>query len=94
MQVQQATLRLEVNCPSRKLEVLGFAGAEPTVLQSQQNPIGVVNVRIADPRVLQLGADGGLLLGLYVDRGVTSENDTQWRIEDAQLELAGRMASP
>ncbi|MCO6454462.1 MAG: hypothetical protein J5I93_04020, partial [Pirellulaceae bacterium] len=92
MRVEQATLRLDLNCPSRQLDVAGFnLDREPVLLGHYSGPVGRVTLRIRDDGVLRLDENGGLLLALYVDRQASPDNDTAWRIEDAQLELTGRM---
>lgn len=91
LDVQGATLQLKLHCPTRTVEVVGFADRQPVVLARYESPQRVVSLAIRRPEVLQLDAGGSLLLGVYVDRGATTDNEAEWRIEDAQLELTGRV---
>jgi len=92
LQVQRATLTLQLTAPSRTLEILRFVDGRKEPLRQVRNPIGQMVERFPAAELPPLDAHGGLLLGLAV--GAAAEKGTRaegppWKIEMAQLEAAG-----
>ncbi len=94
LQIERAVCWIEINAPSRQLEVLAYQSGEPVSLISQSNPLGRLRVEIDRAELLQLDADGGLLLGIHVRAMADSGSSLAWKIDDVQLEVQGRVLAP
>jgi hypothetical protein len=87
LQVERATLHIDISAPGRPLEV--FADVAEEVLATRASPVGKLRIDIERPDVLQPDAGGGVHLGLAVS-GPPGRDE--WRINELRLELAGRIA--
>jgi hypothetical protein len=93
-QVERAVCWIDIKAPSRQLEVLAYQDGEPVSLLSQPNPLGRLQVEIDRSELLQLDADGGLLLGITVRAMTSSGSSLAWKIDDLQLEVHGQALAP
>lgn len=91
LQIERAVCWIDMNAPSRHLEVLAYENGEPVSLVSQPNPLGRLRVEIDRPELLQLDAEGGLLLGLTIGTAPGTSSSLAWKIDDIQLEVHGQM---
>jgi hypothetical protein len=77
-----ARLRVEVSGPIGRLEVAGWKNGELQVLKEWMDPVGLLELSIDDPAVLQV-TDGGVLLRFSA--GDPSRPQLTQRTEDGQL---------
>ncbi len=97
--VQRGRLTVQVTGPIVQLEIAGHRRNQNDVvpIKSWSDPVGTVSLEITDPEVLQVAADGGLLLRVsagdpkLLDQAtLTPDRDAKlsyWRIESLALEL-------
>ena len=105
LQIDQATVTIKINAPSRTLRIEGTVDGNPTVLHEQSNPNGVLRIVIARPDALELDAAGGFHLiiqvtetelqsqiraGLATPEGRQFENST-WQIDYVRVDARGTM---
>lgn len=98
LNVERATLRLNVRASSRKVAVYGYAGEQPSKLAEVESPIDPIRVDVTDRRLVTPDADGFLYLGVDVGERLKSPSggpkqadlDEKWRIDSLSLEVAGR----
>ena len=96
----KARIDVKVSGAMGEFEILGVKEAVETSLQSVRNPVGSMQFEIDDPTVLQVDANGRMVLG--VKAGVTPDPSQQaagdpmanlaknyWRIESLTLQLWG-----
>jgi len=91
--LNQARLTLDIEAPSRTLEILGVADGQYETVFTKSNPIGRIEVDIANPSLLKVDETGGFMLGLLVSdpNGVPKrQHKSRWEIKSLQLEVAGR----
>jgi len=67
-QLKTAKLTIKINAPSRSLEVLGMQDGVRAVIETHNNPSGVIHVNIDDPKLLQLDEKGSLQFGIKVSQ--------------------------
>jgi hypothetical protein len=90
--LERATLRLKVRAPSRRLTVSGIADGRLVTLHESESPTAdPVRLEIADQRMLQLDAQGGLHLNVTVGEA-SGAGDARWTIESIGLDVVGRTA--
>ncbi len=92
LQVQRSTLTLQITAPSRTLKILRNVDGRNEVLQQLSNPIGEIVKSFQEADLPPLDAQGGLLLGLVVGPAAEAGSRAEgppWKIEMAQLEIAG-----
>jgi hypothetical protein len=100
---QSATLRIRIDAPGRLVEVRGRTAEGARPLAEWHSPHGTLRYTIEDAEVLQLDAQGGLLLGIHVGAdGPASPAEAEigvrpgqeWVIESVALEVSGASAEP
>lgn len=79
LQIERAVCWIDMHAPSRQLEVLAYQDEQPVSLIRQPNPLGRLRVEIDRPELLQLDADGGLLLGFTVRTTTGSSSPLAWK---------------
>ena len=92
LQLQRARLTLQITAPSRTVEILRYVGTRKQPLHQVSNPIGRIERTFQDAELPPLDADGCLLVGITVGPAVEAGNGPErkpWKIELAQLEIAG-----
>jgi hypothetical protein len=95
-----AVLTMDVEFHGFDLEFLSVEGKELTVSQSLSNPVGVQTISIDQSDMLQLDADGGLLIVLQAAAGKEQtekgkrDKDYTWHIKDLSLQLRGQRLAP
>jgi hypothetical protein len=93
LEIDRATVSLDISAPGRPLEILAGLGRNE-VLATRVSPLGRLRIQIDRPEVLQPDAAGGVYLGIAVgDSGQAAKGKTvaEWAINDLRLELAGRI---
>jgi len=93
IELSRATFTVDINAPSRKMEVLGVSGEDAVLIATDNSPIGSFAYEIDDTEVLKLDSYGGLLLGIDLGEstrptGANSENT--WNVNSVQLQLYGK----
>ena len=92
LQLQRARLTLQITAPSRTLEILRYVGTRKQPLYQVANPIGRIERTFQDAELPPLDAAGCVLVGIIVGPAAGAGNGperTPWKIEMAQLEIAG-----
>jgi hypothetical protein len=103
LQIDRATVSVDVSAPGRPLEILAGLGRDE-VLATRVSPRGRLRIQIDRPEVLQPDAAGGVYLGIAVGDSGQAGGQTarlgevelrqtvaEWAINDLRLELAGRI---
>jgi hypothetical protein len=98
MQLEHATLTVQINAPSRELEITGWAAKTPISLARRSGPVGTLQFEIDRADVLQLDDQGGLLLAIDVGghQPLPSRDfrslmaSPAWRIDAVRLEVTGQ----
>lgn len=92
LQIDRATVSVDVSAPGRPLEILAGLGRDE-VLATRVSPLGRLRIQIDRPEVLQPDAAGGIYLGIAVGDSGQAGGQTvaEWAINDLRLELAGRI---
>jgi hypothetical protein len=95
LRVERAALGVDLNAQARPFEVFAGEGPAAEVLASQNSPVGKVRLVIDRPDALQPDAGGGIYLGLAVGAAARLPGEasasSEWKINDLQLELTGRV---
>jgi len=102
IRLDRARLVVRINAPSRKVQLLGYAGQRWVSLATWNSPVGGFPLAITDPELLELDDQGGFLLGIAVARDRSADADTglvpglgsAWRIEAVELEVTGETLEP
>jgi hypothetical protein len=97
MKVDELEVSLNISGPANRIELFGWDGREMISLVIWDDPIGRMEGRIRDPRVLKPDEDGSVRLGIYVgdparqlpESGGPREGRAEWQIEDFRAELTG-----
>ena len=94
IQLSRATISLTVRAPSRTVEILVPTPDGPQVVMTRSHPIGTFSTVVNRPELLQLDADGGLLLAVRVSDDETANPLDQmtlalWNIQKLELEVTG-----
>lgn len=99
LHVERATLTVDINAQARPFEV--FAGQDEgleVLPPTYHSPVGRLRIPIDRPNILQPDAAGGVYLGISVGAAEKLPGETsassEWKIDDLQLELAGRTLEP
>src|SRR5262249_2752773 len=89
--VESVRLTIKLYAPSREVVIGAFVGDDAVPLRRLTGPLGIEQVEIADPRLLQPDEQGALSMYLMVGevRGGSAEQ-ILWRIESVGLEVRGR----
>jgi hypothetical protein len=96
LQVERAVLTLKLTVPGREVTISVPSGNETVVLRRRTAPMGLEQVEIEDPKLLQLDETGGLYFNLVIGDvaagdGVGSTGTrSPWRIDSLDLEVHGR----
>jgi hypothetical protein len=95
LRIERAELEVDLNAQARPFEVFSDEGQQIEVLASRQSPVGRLRLTIDRPEALRLDAGGGLYLGLAIGAAARLPGETQasseWKINDLQLQLSGRV---
>ncbi len=102
VRLDRARLMLRINAPSRKVQLLGYAGQGWVSLATWNSPVGGFPLEITDPELLELDDRGGFSLGITVaddrspDAGTGPINvlGSAWKIESVELEVTGETLEP
>jgi hypothetical protein len=91
LEVAGARLTVKLYAPGREVILGAFVGGDAVPLRRLTSPIGVEQVEIDDPRLLQPDEHGILYMNIKVGE-VQGSNPEQslWRLESAALEIRGR----
>jgi hypothetical protein len=98
---QSAVLRIRIDAPGRPVEIRARTADGSVTLQTWRGPHGEFQKKIADPGLLQLDSEGGILLGIHVGADVllaeaealaTARVGKEWMIESVALEVSGKAA--
>jgi hypothetical protein len=97
-QVERARLLAKIDAPSRRITIAGHADHEMVTLHHAENPLGPLQVDIAEERLLKLDSTGGLHIDLTISesfvggvaQSADSDADKNWTIEYMELEVTGR----
>ncbi|MCH7729368.1 MAG: hypothetical protein IH991_23255, partial [Planctomycetes bacterium] len=103
LQIERATMTLNIHSPSRLVKIVAFANGEATTLRSFESPSGTKQIVIQNASVLQLDDRGGFPIGILVERHpaelaavsgqsvptVSEFPDLEWHIESVSMELEG-----
>jgi hypothetical protein len=98
LHVDRATLTVDLNAQARPVEFFAGPDEHLDVLATYHSPVSRLRLDIDPPALLQPDAGGGVYLGIAV--GVASKlpgeatASSEWKIDDLQLELAGRTLEP
>jgi hypothetical protein len=89
--VEGARLTVKLHAPAREIVVGIVAGGSTAPLRRLTSPLGIEQVEINDPRLLQPDEQGTLYVGVEVSeaRGANVGQEL-WRLESASLEVRGR----
>lgn len=100
LQVQRTRLMIQVTGPVGKLEIAAHRAPDIVPLKTWIDPVGTLALDITDTELLNVSADGGLLLrvsGGDSDRPELTNADLQhgekrsyWQIESLTLDLRGK----
>jgi hypothetical protein len=98
LEVNRATFTVEINAPSRKVDLIAWDGQREVPLASRTSPMGTLRAEIDRADVLQPDDRGGLRLGIVVGEnqaappgpGLAPPSGSAWRIHTVRLELTGR----
>ncbi|RLT21015.1 MAG: hypothetical protein DWI28_00190 [Planctomycetota bacterium] len=104
LRIQRARLTIQVAGPVGKLEIAAHRAPDIVTLKTWIDPVGTLAVDISDAELLNVSADGGLLLrvsGGDPDRPELTNADLQlgekrsyWQIELLTLDLHGKTIDP
>ncbi len=96
-----AVLVIEVTGPVKQLEIAAYHDGKLVPLETWQQPVGTLAVRLTDPQHLQLAEGGTLLLRVagggpivedIIDQPPSAGGQSSfWRIESLRLDLRGRV---
>ncbi len=94
LQIERATLSVNIRAPSRSLNILAFDGERPATVFSRSRPIGSFSAVVDRPELLQLDAAGGLTLAIQVSANEAAPGEAElgeapWQMEGLQLEVVG-----
>ena len=93
LRVEQATLTIRIQAPSRKLEIAGWNGDRQVPLASKTSPVGTFEFDLHPADALAIDAQGGLLLNINVGPHPKEETanvaTVGWKIERVSLEVTG-----
>ena len=97
IELDGAVMTIEMNAPTRPVEVLGFAGSETVTVRSVNGPMDMFSADVRRTELLELDEGGGLLLAVRVGRsdaagtsaGLAEHEGSSWQIESIRLELSG-----
>ena len=96
----EAVLTMDVEFHEFDFQILSIEDEKLTVSQSLTSPVGTQTVTINQSDMLQLDADGGLLIVIQAaagenqtEKGKRAENYT-WHIKDLTLQLRGQRLKP
>ncbi len=104
LQAERAHLKIQVTGPVGKLEIAVPRSTDIVSLKTWIDPVGTLTLDIADTDLLNVSADGGLLLrvsGGDPDRPELTNADLQhgekrnyWQIESLLMDLRGKTMNP
>ncbi len=97
--VDRAVLGVEIDAPSREVEILGISGNQTVVVANWHGPRGRLRLEIDRPALLALDAQGGLILAIRVGDesgrekadALVTESGPMWRIDAVALEVEGEV---
>jgi hypothetical protein len=85
---ERLSIHLQINAPSRRLDIVSFRGDRTVVLQSRNQPSGIFDFTIDGPEMLVMDEEGGFLIGLVISEPLTpGSTNAEWKIDDLQLTL-------
>ena len=92
MTVKRATLHVEITAPARSVVISGWRDQTRTPITSASSPVGKrLTAPIRDAQLLQLDAQGGLLLnidvGTHPHESDASLAKVGWKIDKVWLEI-------
>lgn len=101
IQLENVTLTVDINAPSRELQITSVTEGPPVILDSRQSPLGRLTFEI-DGDDVQVNHAGELMLGINVadekdenSNVILDPSEAQfWQINDVQLEVVGVVVSP
>jgi hypothetical protein len=95
LRIERAELEVDLNAQARPFEVFSGEGQQAEVLASRHSPVGTIRLTIDRSDALRLDAGGGLYLGLAIGAAARLPGEAQasseWKINDLQLQLTGRV---
>jgi hypothetical protein len=95
LRLERAELEVDLNAQARPFEVFRGEGQQAEVLATRNSPVGKLHLTIDRPDVLQPDAGGGIYLGLAIGAAARLPGEEQasseWKINDLQLQLTGRV---
>jgi hypothetical protein len=93
LKVESARLVAKIDAGARRVTVAGRADGAFVELHREENPLGPIQLDIADTRFLRLDTNGGFHLRVSVSetlqKSATADGPPQWRIEYIELEVGG-----
>ncbi|MGE0529456.1 MAG: hypothetical protein AB7P49_20570, partial [Bdellovibrionales bacterium] len=98
LKVEEVRLRARVTAPSRRVTFSGMDGKNLVDLLKVESPLDPINLKISDPKFLQVDEKGGLHFQLsftgILDGNQNDQVDFQrnqpWQIEYLELEVLGQ----
>jgi hypothetical protein len=95
LRVERAVLEVDLNAQARPFAVFAGEGPGAEVLASRYSPVGKVRLVIDRPDALRPDPGGGVYLGLEIGAAARLPGEanasSEWKINDLQLELSGRV---
>lgn len=82
--VQNADITLKIHAPSRTVELIAFKDGEQVVVESHENPSGILTFTVTDPGLLKLDEAGGLQFGVVVSPTKSQAEATARERADAE----------
>lgn len=92
LKIERARLSLRLTAAARDVAIDGVAGGQTVPLRRVNSPLGVEQIDIEDPRLLQPDEHGALYVEMTLGEARGAEQDT-WRLERAALEIRGKTAA-
>lgn len=93
IQLQRATLTINLRAPQWRLEVSQLADSAPVPLTTRDNLADKLELQLP-AESLRTDSDGGLVVGLKITRLGPVDQPLSWTMDYVRLEVAGRTASP
>jgi hypothetical protein len=98
LRVERAVVTVDMNAPMRVFEIFAGEGPDRKVLATSTGPVGLFRFPLRELDRLQPDASGSILLGMAVGNAEALAGEgkasSPWRINDVQLELAGKTLGP
>ncbi|HEV8061693.1 MAG TPA: hypothetical protein VGP68_17585, partial [Gemmataceae bacterium] len=90
MTIERARLAVKLQTPLREVVISGIAGGAIVPLRHVTSPIGIEQIEITDPAMLQMDSRGALYVNIEVGDVRSDVERDLWRLEWATLEVHGR----